>query len=177
MSVPINFDEAIEPASMVFVTLLAPMVVAIPVDVTSPVKLPVNVEAAPAMLPLMVPVAVKLPAMLTLPFTSSLEPGVVVPMPTLPSVVSDVPTLLKARLVPEATPKVGVVIVGLLSVGLVNVLFVNVSVPAHVAKVPVVGSVTVVVPVEVRVVGKAPEVTKFPPKVIVLEPLFTPVPP
>jgi hypothetical protein len=157
---------------MAFVTLLAPMVVAIPVDVTSPVKLPVNVVAAPEMLPVMVPVAVKLPAMLTLPFTSSLEPGVVVPMPTLPSVVSDVPTLLKARLVPEATPKVGVVIVGL-----VNVLFVNVSVPPNVARVPLVGSVTLVVPVEVKVVAKAPEVTKSPPKVIVLEPLFTPVPP
>jgi hypothetical protein len=72
---------------------------------------------------------------------------------------------------------VGVVIVGLLSVGLVNVLFVNVSVPANVAKVPVVGRVTLVVAVEFKVVAKAPEVTKFPPKVIVLEPLFTPVPP
>jgi hypothetical protein len=98
-------------------------------------------------------------------------------MPTFPRVVSDVPVLLKARLVPEATPKVGVVIVGLLRVGLVNVLLVNVSVPANVAKVPVVGRVTLVVPVEVRVVGKAPEVTKLPPKVIVLEPLFMPVPP
>jgi hypothetical protein len=80
--------------------------------------------------------------------------------------------LLKARLVPEATPKVGVVIVGF-----VSVLLVKVSVPANVARVPVVGRVTFVAPVEVKVVAKAPAVTKFPPKVIVLVPLFTPVPP
>ena len=45
MSVPINFDEAIEPASMEFRTLPAPIVVNIPVEVTSPVRFPVKVEA------------------------------------------------------------------------------------------------------------------------------------
>jgi hypothetical protein len=44
---------------------------------------------------------------------SSFPLGLVVPIPTLPSVVSDVPVLLKARLVPEATPRTGVVRVGL----------------------------------------------------------------
>ena len=46
-----------------------------------------------------------------------------------------------------------------------------------VASVPEVGSVTLVSPVVVRVKLNAPEVTKFPPSVIVLLPLFTPVPP
>ena len=56
-------------------------------------------------------------------------------------------------------------------------LFVNVSVPAKVAKVPLVGNVTLVSAVEVKVVANAPEVVRFPPNVIVLDPLFTPVPP
>jgi hypothetical protein len=54
---------------------------------------------------------------------------------------------------------------------------VKVSVPARVANVPAVGSVTFVAAVEVRVVAKAPEVVRLPPKVIVLPVLFTPVPP
>jgi hypothetical protein len=54
---------------------------------------------------------------------------------------------------------------------------VNVSVPARVDKVPVVGSVTLVVPVAVNVVANAPEVIKLPPSVIVLAALLTPVPP
>jgi len=57
------------------------------------------------------------------------------------------------------------------------VLFVNVSEPARVANVPVVGRVTEVLAVAVKVVVYAPEVVKFPPSVIVLEPLLTPVPP
>jgi hypothetical protein len=52
-----------------------------------------------------------------------------------------------------AAPKVGVV-----NVGAVNVLFVRVSVPVNVANVPAVGKVTLVAPVEVKVVAKAPEV-------------------
>jgi hypothetical protein len=56
-------------------------------------------------------------------------------------------------------------------------LFVNVSAPVRVLKVPVVGNVTFVVFVVVKVVANAPVVVKLPPSVIVLEPLFTPVPP
>ena len=67
--------------------------------------------------------------------------------------------------------------VGVVIEGLVNDLFVNVSAPANVAKVPVIGSVTFVTAVVVNVVAKAPDVVKFPPKVIVLSELFTPVPP
>ena len=68
-------------------------------------------------------------------------------------------------------------------VGETIVLFVKVSVPAKVAIVPVVGKVTVVGAVLTKVVLKLPEVVKslavkiFPPKVIVLDPLSTPVPP
>ena len=47
----------------------------------------------------------------------------------------------------------------------------------EVRSVPDVGRVTVLVPVVVRVNGKAPEVVKLPPRVIVFVPLFTPVPP
>jgi Tfp pilus assembly protein PilZ len=63
------------------------------------------------------------------------------------------------------------------------VLLVNVSVPANVAKVPVVGKVIFVTPVLVNVVLKLPAVVKslavkiLPPKLIVLVPLSTPVPP
>ena len=59
----------------------------------------------------------------------------------------------------------------------VIVLLLNASEPASVARVPVVGSVTFVVPVAVRVVPKAPAVTKLPPSVIVFPVLSTPVPP
>ena len=68
-------------------------------------------------------------------------------------------------------------------VGDTIVLFVKVSVPANVASVPVVGKVIFVAPVLVKVVLKLPAVVKslavkiLPPKVIVLLPLFTPVPP
>ena len=68
-------------------------------------------------------------------------------------------------------------------VGDTIVLFVKVSVPANVAIVPVVGKVTLVVPILVNVVLKLPAVVKsfavniLPPKVIVLFPLLTPVPP
>ena len=58
-----------------------------------------------------------------------------------------------------------------------NVLLVKVSDPANVAKVPVVGNVTEVLAVDARVVVKAPEVVRFPPIVIVLPVLATPVPP
>ena len=63
------------------------------------------------------------------------------------------------------------------------VLLVKVSVPAKVAIVPVVGKVIFVIPVLVKVVVKLPAVMKsavvdiLPPKLIVLVPLFTPVPP
>ena len=63
------------------------------------------------------------------------------------------------------------------------VLLVKVSAPVNVAIVPVVGKVTLVKPVLVKVVLKLPAVVKsfaviiFPPKLMVLVPLFTPVPP
>ncbi len=57
------------------------------------------------------------------------------------------------------------------------VLFDRASFPARVASVPVVGRVTFVVPVCVRVNAKAPEVVKLSPSVIVLPVLATPVPP
>ena len=63
------------------------------------------------------------------------------------------------------------------------VLEVNVSVPDKVASVPVVGKVTFVSPVLVKVVLKVPAVVNalavliFPPKLIVFVPLLTPVPP
>jgi hypothetical protein len=52
-----------------------------------------------------------------------------------------------------------------------------VTVPVVVDKVPDVGKVTFVTPVMVKVLAKAPEVVKLPPRVKVLAPLLTPVPP
>lgn len=57
------------------------------------------------------------------------------------------------------------------------VLFVSVSALAKVANVPEVGSVTEVVALAVNVTANAPLVVKFPPRVIVLPLLATPVPP
>ena len=74
-------------------------------------------------------------------------------------------------------------IVGDIIVGDTMVFDVNVSVPAKVAIVPVVGKVILVSPTLVNVVLKLPAVVNalavkiFPPKLIVLLPLFTPVPP
>ena len=59
----------------------------------------------------------------------------------------------------------------------VIVLLLKVSVPAKVARVPVTGSVNVVLAVVVSVVVCAPEVVKLPPIVIVLPVFATPVPP
>ena len=44
-------------------------------------------------------------------------------------------------------------------------------------RLPETGKVTLVVAVDVRVVLNAPDVVRFPPNVIVLDPLLTPVPP
>ena len=48
------------------------------------------------------------------------------------------------------------------------VLFVSVSLPANVASVPAVGKVTVVVPVDVKVVTYPPDVASVPPSAIVI---------
>ena len=85
-----------------------------------------------------------------------------------------------------AAPSVGVV-----NVGAVNVLFVNVSAPVNVAKVPVVGNVTLVAAVEFNVVAKAPACVKLaavvnvlafanvnvPDVVVIFKPFNTLVPP
>ena len=74
-------------------------------------------------------------------------------------------------------------IVGVKIVGDSSVLDVNVSVPDKVASVPVVGNVIFVSPKLVKVVLNVPAVVNelavviFPPKVIVLPALATPVPP
>lgn len=85
-----------------------------------------------------------------------------------------VSVLLNDAVFPFVTVKVPVLLV---IVRPLIVLFVKASDPARVASVPVVGSVTFVAPVLVRVIEFAPLVTKLPPSVIVLLPLFTPVPP
>ena len=79
--------------------------------------------------------------------------------------------VLFAVIVPEAVTLVP------LKLEEVIVLLLSVSEPVSVARVPVVGRVTVVFAVAVRVVLNAPEVVRLPPRVIVLVPLLTPVPP
>jgi hypothetical protein len=76
----------------------------------------------------------------------------VVPEPN-DNVAAEFVTVRLFKDVAVATPNVGVV-----KVGAVKVLLVKVSVPARVANVPAVGKVTLVPPVEVKVVAKAPEV-------------------
>ena len=72
----------------------------------------------------------------------------------------------------DKMPDAGVPSAGVVSVGDVSVLFVSVSLPASVASVPVVGSVTPVVPVTVSVVAKAPLIVSVDAAL-----LATPVPP
>ncbi len=57
------------------------------------------------------------------------------------------------------------------------VLLVSVSLFERVAKVPETGKVTLVLAVTAKVVLNAPEVTRLPPKVMVLPALLMPVPP
>ena len=83
------------------------------------------------------------------------------------------PTLSVPSTVQElSTPEAGVPSAGVVSVGLVSVLFVNVSLPAKVASVPVVGSVTLVAAVSVRVKAKLPL-----PVTVIAALLAIPVPP
>jgi hypothetical protein len=69
----------------------AEFIVMVPVEVMFPVfklpalRAPVTLALPVLMLPaLTVPAAVRLPAALILPFTSSFDPGVCVPIPTFP---------------------------------------------------------------------------------------------
>jgi predicted amidohydrolase len=181
---------------MLDTTLLAPIVVVFPELVTSPVKSALVVTVAafpeiePAIVELKVCVPVKVCAASVLAIVASAAGNVIV----VPSVPAKVIELLAVNVFPSAMVKValdaGAVSVtllielavaapntGVVIVGLVKVLLVKVSVPAKVAKVPVVGSVTFESAVAVKVVAKAPEVVKFPPKVIVLPELSIPVPP
>ena len=96
----------------------------------------------------------------------------VLPVPV--DVVTPVPPLATGRV--PVTPDVKLTFVIVLLEPLM-VLLVRVSAPAKVAKVPVVGNVTEVVLVAVRVVANAPDVVRLPPKVIVLPELAMPVPP
>ena len=60
---------------------------------------------------------------------------------------------------------------------LASIRVIDETVPPTVASVPDVGNVTDVAPVIVKVLAKAPDVVRLPARVIVDEPLFTPVPP
>jgi hypothetical protein len=89
------------------------------------------------------------------PVTPNVPPIVSLPL-TVNEVTDDVPAdkdPVKDKDVPVAEPMIGVT----------NVLFESDSVPVKVAKVPLVGKVIFVVPVEVIVVTYAPEVAKVPP--------------
>ena len=113
-------------------------------------------------------------------------PLVKVLSPVPPLATGNVPVTPEDKGNPVAfvkVPDAGVPKIGAENVALVNVLLVKVSVPVRVAKVPVVGKVSEVVAVEVKVVAKAPKVVKspaieiLPPRVIVFPVLATPVPP
>ena len=131
------------------------------------------------------PEVVKFPARLSEPVPKvkdEPEPAVVSRVPLVGRVTVVVPVAVRvvekapavASVLPFTKVRVPVVV---LTVRPLIVLLVSASEPARVASVPVVGRVTVVVPVAVSVVANAPEVVKFPPKVMVLPELATPVPP
>jgi hypothetical protein len=69
--------------------------------------------------------------------------------------------IVNVLVVPVVIPDISNVTFLVASVASAKVLFSNVSVPSNVANVPVVGNVTVVSPVAVKVVEKAPLVTKL----------------
>ena len=94
-----------------------------------------------------------------------------------------VASLIKFNVLFVAPPAIVNPVLAAASVTPLITLFVSDSVPAIVAIVPDVGKVILVIPVLVSVVLKLPTVAKsaavkiFPPSVMVLFPLFTPVPP
>ena len=77
-------------------------------------------------------------------------------------VSSDISPIVVLPVIEKSAVEIVPVIVGDEIVGAVSVLFDNVSVPANVDNVPVVGSVTLVVPVVVRVSAYAPDVVNAP---------------
>ena len=135
--------------------LIAPLVIAVafPIEVTTPVKFA------------FVTTVVAFPSEVTIPVKFAF-------VITLPAVK---PAAVPVMFVP--TMALGVPRFSAVNVGLTNVLLVNISVPSKVASVPDAGKVTFVGPVLLRVVLKAPVVSKFPPRVMVLPVLFLPVPP
>jgi hypothetical protein len=96
-------------------------------------------------------VVLNVPERATLPAVDKVVPFANVNVPVLFVMV------ILLMVVAVAAPRVGVV-----NVGAVNVLFVRVSVPANVAKVPLVGNVTLVAADETNVVAKAPACAKLP---------------
>jgi hypothetical protein len=130
-----------------------------PVEIGSPVALDsVPEEGVPSTPPL----TTGAPAVpiLTAKAVATLEPN------------PDTPVEIGKPVALDSVPEEGVPSAGVVSVGEVSVLLVKVSEPAKVLKVPVVGKVTLVAPVSVRVYAKLPE------PVTVIAALFdTPVPP
>jgi hypothetical protein len=118
------------------------------------VSAPARVAKVPVVGSVTLVVAVAVRVVLNAPEVARVEPSTRVRVEPVAGAVIDTLFILVA----VATPIVGVV-----RVGLVRVLFVRVSVPANVARVPVVGRVTLVVAVAVRVVLNAPAVTKVEP--------------
>lgn len=119
------------------------------------------------------------PLVNAIPLPTSIEEDI--NSPTLPAaaalfvIVPIIPLVLeKDKLVALAAPMVGVTNVGDVAS---TILPDPVTELPNAVTVPLVGSVSAVVPVTVRVVPKAPLRDKFPPRVIVFPVLLTPVPP
>lgn len=131
----------------------------VPVEAPTVVSSKTSLTVVPAELQIAVPAELRVRTCPVVPVAV----GKVVP----PAVNTLVPDRVSAP-VTEVVPD---------KIALLIVLFVNVSVPERVDKMPEVGNVIFVAAVVVKIVLKLPEVLKFPASVIVLFPLFTPVPP
>ena len=172
------------PVSTLAITGAFVSVVALPTEVTSPVKLALVTTVA------------ALPTEVTPPVRFALVVTVLALPVNAPTKLVDV-TLVKPANVVELVPKVIAVLptvtaldasfeTAIAALALMSpstivpsaiIVLVTVPVSAEPTNVPDVGNVTVVFAVAVNVVLNAPDVTKFPPRVTVLAPLFTPVPP
>lgn len=162
--------------------LTIPVVTFVPIVAVPPVALPLTFNVVFLVVEPTLTVVAFVVAIFTTPKVVAAAPTSILTSPELPEVVV-APVIIEIPV--EFAPVAATVENPVIPVNACSpdVLFNAIEVVPtkvvldSVAKVPEVGRVTLVAPVVVNVIAFAPEVVKFPPNVIVLEPLLTPVPP